>query len=129
MAGRGVLSYTMGGVVISAGGTFSLTKLPLVAVRWDDAHADSVQQIDESNVYQFHKPHVIITFGLLVREDDNGVTVVMEDIGDGDLRGPTFIPHSLVQEMWLVSANPYRRRKIKNDNTTNSNTKGATATP
>jgi len=89
-----------------------MTKLPLVAVRWDDAHGDAVKQIDAENVHQFHKPHPIITFGLLIKDDEKGVTLLMEDTGDGDYRGPTFILRVNVQEMWLVSANPYRRKKM-----------------
>ena len=105
-----------------------MSKLPLVGCRWDDAHGDAVQQIDVESVFAFHKPHPVITFGLLIRDDESGVTLVMEDIGDGDLRGPTFIPRSLIQEIWLVSANPYKKRKLKNE-AIPSDKVGASATP
>jgi hypothetical protein len=90
--------------------------LPLVAVRWHDAKGDATKEIDAENVHQWHKPHVITTFGLLMVDDDIGITILTEDTENGDYRGPTFILRSLVQETWLVSANPYRRKKLKTVN-------------
>lgn len=91
--------------------------LPLVSVRWLDAKGDSVKEIDADNIHQWHRPHTIITFGLLIKDDEVGVTLMTEDIGSAtktdDYRGPTLILRSLIQEMWLVSANPYKRRRLK----------------
>lgn len=88
-------------------------RLPLVGVEWGDAHGDAVKVIDAESLHTWHKSCIITTFGLLVRDDEAGVTVVMEDLRDGDWRGPTFIPRSLIQAIWLVSANPYKRRALK----------------
>ncbi len=102
-----------------------MTKLPLVAVCWLDSKGDAVKEIDADNIHQWHKPHTVITFGLLFRDDEVGVTVLTEDMGSviksEDYRGPTLILRADIQEMWLVSANPYKRRKLPTTRTLPTN--------
>ena len=83
----------------------------LVGVRWADARGESTKVLDEGSLTSFHNPVHITTYGLLLVDDDIGITVATEDCEDGDWRGPTFIPRSLVKEVWVVSKNPQRRRK------------------
>jgi len=69
----------------------------LVSVRWHDAHATATA------TYEMHElPHraiEIVTYGLLLRDDEEGISIASEDCGDGCYRGVTFIPRSLVREV------------------------------
>jgi hypothetical protein len=78
----------------------------LVALRWMDAHGTAA-----STAYELHElPHKaaeITTYGLLLRDDEQGVSIACDDCGGGLYRGITFVPRSLVLEIRLVK----RRRK------------------
>jgi len=87
-----------------------MTAKPLVGVLWDDVRGDSTKVIDEDNLEAFHSPLHVITYGLLLVDDDKGVTVATEDCGNGEWRGPTFVLRELIREVWIVSKKPTRRR-------------------
>lgn len=89
--------------------------LPLVGVKWDDAHgnAQTVISAEDVSLTSFHGPLPVITYGILLQDDLKGVTVATEDYENGDFRGPTFIPRSLVKDMWIVSKTPSRHRRGK----------------
>lgn len=90
-----------------------LSKRPLVAVRWDDAHAMATgeftqEEVDATNAYQF------TTYGLLARADDKIVAIASEEGEDGKLRGITFIPRQMVVEMTLLgTARAKRVNKVE----------------
>jgi hypothetical protein len=54
----------------------------------------------------------MITYGLLVREDDRLVGVAAELCGDGTYRGVTFVPRSLVTRIVPLGPWPKRERRI-----------------
>lgn len=70
-------------------------KPSLVALRWMDAHATA-----GTTAYEIHElPHKaseITTYGLLLRDDAEGVSIATEDCGAGMYRGITFVPRPLV---------------------------------
>jgi len=82
-------------------------KPPLVSVRWLDAHGTA------TTTYELHElPHraiEITTYGLLLRDDADGISIACEDCGDGCYRGVTFVPRVLVREVKPVK----RPRKPK----------------
>jgi hypothetical protein len=84
------------------------TKPFLVWVRWLDAHATA-----GTTAYERHElPHracEIITYGLLLRDDGDGISVAAEEAGGGLYRGVTFIPRALVLECKPVK--PVRRKR------------------
>jgi hypothetical protein len=84
-----------------------MTKPHVVALRWCDAHATA------TNTYEIHElPHKaleITTFGLLLRDDSEGVSIASEDCGSGCYRGVTFVPRVLVIECKPVK--PARRKR------------------
>lgn len=72
-------------------------KPALVAVRWKDAHGTATA------AYSLHElPHAAIeitSYGLLLRQDADGVSIASEECKDGTYRGVTFVPASLVLEV------------------------------
>ncbi len=83
-----------------------MNEIPLVALRWKDAHGTA------TSAYSLHEiPHEaieIVTYGLLLRSDDKGVTVASEECKDGTYRGCTFVPKELILE--LRNLLPTKRR-------------------
>ena len=81
-------------------------KPPLVALHWMDAHGTA------TNTYEMHElPHKaleIVTYGLLLRDDADGVSIAAEDCGGGCYRGVTFVPRSLI-----VSVKPVKPQRKK----------------
>ena len=81
---------------------------PLVSVRWKDAHATA-----GTTAYELHElPHKaseILSYGLLLRDDADGISIASEDAGAGMFRGITFVPRALVVEVKPVT----RARKKK----------------
>jgi hypothetical protein len=72
----------------------------LAAVVWDDAKATAVEEYDLNEVRtQFHKPARYTTYGLLLVDDEKGVTLASEEGDDQNLRGLTFIPRAMVVEV------------------------------
>ncbi len=73
---------------------------PLVAVVWDDAKATAVVEYDLNEVRtQFHKPARYTTYGLLLVDDEQGVTLASEEGDDQNLRGLSFIPRQMIVEV------------------------------
>jgi hypothetical protein len=85
-----------------------MIKPPLVWVRWMDAHATAA-----TSAYELHElPHragEIVTYGLLLRDDGDGISVAAEEAGGGMYRAVTFIPRALVLECKPVK--PVRRKR------------------
>lgn len=76
---------------------------PLVAVVWDDAKATAVVEYDLNEVRtQFHKAARYTTYGLLLVDDDKGITLASEEGDDQNLRGLTFIPRAMVVEVVVL---------------------------
>lgn len=75
-----------------------LSKLHLAVVVWADAHHSldeySVEEVDQS----FHKAAIETNYGLLIRSDDQGVTLAMEEGVDGRFRHTFFIPRAMIIE-------------------------------
>ncbi len=81
-----------------------LSKCPLVCVVWYDAHTlqageYTLEEIDDS----FHEPALIHTYGLLVRDNEKGVTIAQEWTNPED-SNPTyrtlgFVPKGMIKEV------------------------------
>lgn len=83
---------------------------PLVAVVWDDAKATAVVEYDLNEIRtQFHRAARYTTYGLLIVDDQQGVTLASEEGDDHNLRGLTFIPRQMIVE--VVSVTRRRQRK------------------
>jgi hypothetical protein len=84
---------------------------PEVIVVWDDAHGDSEQWYDGTEVS--HEPVVVKTLGYLMKEDSTGVTIWQEMIGkDGtSYRNRGFIPQKMIKE--IIPLAKKRVKKVK----------------
>ena len=86
-----------------------MSKPPLIALRWMDAHATA------TSLYEIHElPHraaEIVTYGLLLRDDEHGISIASEDAGAGTYRGITLVPRQLILHMKHLQ----RPRKRKAD--------------
>jgi hypothetical protein len=90
--------------------------LPLAAVVWDDAKATAVVEYDLNEVRtQFHKAARYTTYGLLVIQDDKGITLASEEGDDQNLRGLTFIPRQMVAEVVLLGKPRARKARRKRE--------------
>ena len=84
--------------------------LPLVLVTWKDANVGGDDVVTPENVSAYHKPTVVSTLGWLLKEDEEGVTLVNE-FYDEFFRGRTFIYRPMI-----VSIDHYnlaKPRKVK----------------
>lgn len=83
----------------------------LVAVTWQDAHGSAVSAYAEHEIP--HAAIVVTTYGLVLREDDAGISVANEVCEDGTYRGVTFIPRGMI-----VKVAPVKRERKKKSNPT-----------
>lgn len=85
----------------------TLAALPLCCVIWDDAHGRAGGEYTAEEISRdLHQPAVIKTFGLLLQDDERGVTLVQEITSGEDetttYRGVGFVPRGMVREVILL---------------------------
>lgn len=86
----------------------------LVAVVWDDAKATAVVEYDLNEVRtQFHRPARYTTYGLLLVDDQQGVTLASEEGDDHNLRGLSFIPRQMIVEVVVLARRRTRKAAVK----------------
>lgn len=96
-----------------------LALLPLCCVVWDDAHGRVAGEFTVEEVHrELHHPAVIKTFGLLLLDDDRGVTVVQEITSGAEepvtYRNVGFVPRGMVREVILLGQPKRpRARRVK----------------
>jgi hypothetical protein len=94
---------------------------PLVAVVWDDAKATAVVEYDLNEVRtQFHRPARYTTYGLLLVDDQQGVTLASEEGDDHNLRGLSFIPRQMIVEVVVLARRRVRKPAAKKRQTATS---------
>jgi hypothetical protein len=77
-----------------------LFRYPAVAVIWWDAHArPQAVEYTEDEVKTLHQPAEVITLGLLIKEDDTGISLYSEEPGPDSVRGANFIPAGMIKEV------------------------------
>lgn len=92
-------------------------KQPLVEVLWDDAHMSLDEYTAEEAERDIHRPEQVKSYGLLVREDERGVTIAMDiGVSDGKYRKLTFIPKGMVIKVTELGQ-PRQPRKRKQEGT------------
>ena len=81
----------------------------LVAVRWRDAHGSSLSEFAEHEIP--HRAYIWTTYGLLMRDDDEGISVASE-VSEGSYRGVTFVPRQMIIEVIDLGV-PHKPRERK----------------
>lgn len=85
--------------------------LELVGVLWNDAHGSSNEDINSNSIVALQEPIQMVSYGLVLVNDEKGILLVSEEYTDREeWRAHKFIPRSLVQETWIVSKQPRRKR-------------------
>ena len=101
-----------------------LSSLPLVCVLWDDAYGRATGEYTVDEITNdLHRPSCVKTFGLLVREDERGVSLAQEMTADPEsdvfthYRGLAFIPRGMLKELIYlgVPKRPAKKRERKAD--------------
>lgn len=87
-------------------------RYPVVIVQWLDAHArpQAVEYL-ESEVAQQHRAEPCMTLGLLIHEDEQGVSLYTEETGPDSIRGLQFIPKSMILSVERFSLTKPRQPK------------------
>ena len=69
-----------------------------VIVRWLDAHCrnQAVEYTEDEARLQYHRGEEVTTLGLLLYEDDKGLSLYNENTGPDSIRGLNFIPKAMV---------------------------------
>lgn len=87
----------------------TLPNKALIAVVWEDARSSSTDAYSEGDLP--HEPILITTVGWEMRSDEAGISLVNEHCGDGDYRGHTFVPRSLVRSVTVVKKAKQAQKK------------------
>lgn len=86
---------------------------PFALLRWDDANASSTEMVTVHNLAKVHRPVSILTAGWVLQDDAEGITIACEYCGDGEYRGHTFVPRSLVRSIESLVKPRAKRTKMK----------------
>lgn len=73
--------------------------LEIWAVEWEDAHWDSGEMGREDII---HMPILYVSVGILLRDDDGGVTLATDVAASGTFRGLNYIPPKMITRKWRV---------------------------
>ncbi len=95
----------------------ALAPLPLCCVVWDDAHGSAGGEFTAEEIERdLHQPAVITSFGLLVCQNERGVTIAQEITSGTDaeptFRGLGFVPAGMLREVVMLGV-PRRPRAKK----------------
>ena len=89
----------------------NLSKYHLAAVIWEDAHHSLEEYTAEEVKRKFHRPVKTTNYGLLIQDDEEGITLTSEEDIDGDLRHVFFIPRKMVLE--VIDFGPPKRKRAR----------------
>lgn len=87
-------------------------RFPAAIIVWLDAHArNQAVEYEESEVIQQHRPEVCTTLGLVIMDDERGVSLYNEETGPTSVRGLSYIPKNMIQSITYVNLTPIRSKK------------------
>ncbi len=83
-------------------------------VFWMDAHSlEATDVVDLHDLGKLHSSKPIITGGWVMKDDEVGVSICGEFCGGSEFRNSTFVPRSMVLDVWYIKVP--RKKKIKNN--------------
>ena len=93
-------------------------RYPAAVICWLDAHARSqAVEYEESEVQSLHRPEECTMLALVIRDDDEGLSVFNEQTGPTSIRGLGFIPRKMVKSVTYVNLTPVRPRQRRPSDT------------
>lgn len=94
-----------------------LFRHPTVVVIWDDAHArnQAVEYTEDEIRSQLHRAEEVISQGLLLHQDEKGVSLYTESTGPDSVRGASFIPAAMIKEVINFGVLKRPRKKPQRD--------------
>ena len=91
-------------------------RYPAAVVVWLDAHArNQAVEYEESEVAPLHRPEECTIIGLVIKDDDTGISLYNEETGPSSIRGLSFIPRKMVKEVVYVNFSSVRKPRIKKE--------------
>jgi hypothetical protein len=86
-------------------------RYPAAIIVWNDAHArNQAVEYEESELIQQHRPEECITLGLVVKDDETGITIYNEETGPSSVRGVSFIPKAMLKSVTYVNLTMPRKK-------------------
>jgi hypothetical protein len=87
-------------------------RYPAAIIIWNDAHArNQAVEYEESELIQQHRPEECKTLGLVVTDDEAGITIYNEQTGPSSVRGVSFIPKAMLKSVTYVNLTPRKKAK------------------
>lgn len=91
--------------------------LEMWACEWDDAHGSSLEYERAEIV---HRPVKYVTAGILLKDDEAGMTFCRDVCETGTFRATDFVPIKMIIRKWKIGAlSPPVKRQRKVPETTN----------
>jgi len=91
-----------------------MTNPTFISCVWKDAWADAVEGVTLKDVADKHRPTMMETYGWLLHEDEEGISIAAErciDKGEEYYRGRSFIPKVLILSITPVKLTKPRQKK------------------
>jgi len=86
-------------------------RYPAAIVTWLDAKASNqAVEYEEAELIQLHKPEECVILGLVVRDDETGLSLYNEETGITSVRGVSFIPKAMLKSVVYVTLTPIRKK-------------------
>jgi hypothetical protein len=76
-----------------------LKGLEIWACEWEDAHWNS-GEMDKDDIV--HRPVLYVSVGILLKDDETGVTTATDVSETGSFRGFNFIPAKMIVRKWKI---------------------------
>lgn len=87
-------------------------RYPAAIIVWDDAHARGpAMEFEENEVAELHRPEVCQILGLVIRDDETGVSMYCEETSPSSIRGLSFVPRAMIKSITYVNLTPVKARK------------------
>jgi len=94
----------------------NLSKKHLVCVLWDDAHMSMDEFTPDEIGKDFHRAEGVKSFGLLVHDDEKGVTLATDEgATDGRYRKINFIPRGMITDIIDFGSPRKKTKRVKRE--------------
>lgn len=94
----------------------SLFRHKAAVITWLDAHARSqAVEYDEAEVSQYHRPEECTILGLVIRDDDEGISLYNEETDTRSIRGLSYIPRAMIKLVTYVNLSPIPAKRPHHD--------------